>query len=610
MRELQILLRRFLAREISLDELQSKFALLLGGNSQLAGKAAAWLDAGEKDGLLSGAVCTALKSVLISHMAATSAGPSPGDSGIFDRLELDEGEIASAAAESDEPDAAVESDKDTPKESSETFIRDPDATAMGSVPPEAASSADDGILRIGSIVGGRYELISQLGSGGMGRVYMARDNLRAEAQDRDPHVALKVLSEEFKQHPDSMIALQREVRRAQTLAHPNVITVHEFFRDGPNVYMTMELLKGNALDQLIQSNFADGTSFENAWPIIEGVCHALQYGHDKGIVHSDIKPGNIFVCDDGTVKVLDLGISRPMTPTNVPNAEETVFDPGKRLGSLTPAYAALEMWYQETPDPRDDIYALACVAYVLLTGVHPFDSISARDAKEQDLVPAKIDTIARGQWQAVLNGLRFDRANRTPTVNKFRREMEPQAVVRRNRRYAALGIVATAIIAGFIGMQYYTAAVEEAAMDDRGRMGAPGGPQAEGIVPTERPELSAEQTAEIESLLSLAAIQFELVGESSSAEELAYVLSHGPNSVVQLVDTVLQIDPGYEGAIETRQQVFDLYVTRARQFEDAEEYEQALSLTQNAEEVIPNSSAVLRLQRSICGSAPSACATQ
>jgi len=607
MRELQILLRRFLAREISIDELQSEFALLLRGDPDLAGKAAAWLDAGEKDGLLSAAVCTALKSVLISHMASTSAGPSPGDSGIFDRLVMD---ADGPAAASSEPEAEPKNDSEAPVEASETFIRDPGATEIGTVPPETPPSADDGVLRIGSIVGGRYELMSQLGSGGMGRVYMARDRLRAEAQDRDPHVALKVLSEEFKQHPDSMIALQREVRRAQTLAHPNVITVHEFFRDGSNVYMTMELLKGNALDQLIQSNFANGTSYEQAWPIIEGVCHALQYGHDKGIVHSDIKPGNIFVCDDGSVKVLDLGISRPMTPTNVPNAEETVFDPGKRLGSLTPAYAALEMWYQDTPDPRDDIYALACVSYVLLTGVHPFDGASARDAKEQNLVPAKIDSVARGQWQALLRGLKFDRADRTLTVNKFRREMEPQAVVRRNRRYAALGTVAAVIVAGAIGMQYYTAAVEEAAMDDRGRMGTTGGPQAEGVVRTARPELTPEQTSEIESLLSLAAIQFELLGESSSAEELAYVLSQGPNNVVQLVDTVLQIDPGYEGAIETRQRVFDLYVERARQFESAEEYEQALLLTQNAEEVIHNSSAVLRMQRRICNSAPSACAAQ
>ena len=92
----------------------------------------------------------------------------------------------------------------------------------------------------------------------MGKVFKARDRLRAEAQDRDPFIALKVLSERFKEHPDSMIALQRESRRAQTLAHPNVITVHEFFRDGPHFYMTMELLNGKPLDLLLQSDYSAG----------------------------------------------------------------------------------------------------------------------------------------------------------------------------------------------------------------------------------------------------------------------------------------------------------------------------------------------------------------
>lgn len=613
MRELQILLKRFFAREISLEVLQSEFALLLENDSGLPALAAAWLDAGEKDGLLSATVCTALKGVLVSRMAATSAGPSPGESGIFDMLDMEDDDPAVAES----PEGEHEQD-----DASETFVRDPEATEMGTGPQaggsdsgaqgEASGSSvdDDGVLQIGSIIGGRYELISQLGSGGMGRVFKARDRLREEAQDRNPHIALKVLSEQFKQHPDSMIALQREVRRAQKLAHPNVITVHEFFRDGPHLYMTMELLEGKALDQLVQSEYSDGISYEQAWPIIEGVCYALQYGHEKGIVHSDIKPGNIFLCDDGTVKVLDLGISRPMTPTNTPNAEETVFDPGKRLGSLTPAYAALEMWYQDTPDPRDDIYALACVSYVLLTGRHPFDSQSARDAKEQGLTPPKIDSIARGQWMALVEGLQFERSNRTASVDKFRLQMEPQAVVRRNRRYAAAGSVLAAAVIGLIGMQYYTQAVEDRAMEDSDRMDLPSGAQADGSVPTERPVLTVEQQGEIESLLSLAEIQFTMIGSESAADELAYMLSLGPNNVVQLADTVLQIDPGYEGALEAKQRVYDMYVNRAQQLEDDEVYDQALALTRNAEEVIPNTSTVLRLQRRICENAPSACATQ
>jgi len=613
MRELQQLLKRFLARELSLDDMQIEFAELLRKDPALPGPAAAWLDAGERDGLLSAALSTALKNVVFSHLAATGAGPSPGESGIFGVLDMDGDEPADSESHQDERQS---------ENSSETFVRDPEATEMGAGPRLASPGAgeqvdaagaaadDDSILHIGSLIGGRYELLSQLGSGGMGKVFKARDRLRAEAQDRNPHIALKVLSDEFKRHPDSMIALQREVQRAQKLAHPNVITVHEFFRDGPHLYMTMELLEGSALDQLMQSEYSAGLSYEKAWPIIEGICHALQYGHDKGIVHSDIKPGNIFVCNDGTVKVLDLGISRPMKATNVANAEETAFDPGERLGSLTPAYAALEMWYQDTPDPRDDVYALACVAYVLLTGKHPFGGQSAREAKKQGLVPAKIESIARGQWKALLEGLAFDRADRTASVDKFRRQMDPQAVVRRNRRYAGAGIVAVAVVVGLVSMNYYTQAVEDRAMDDRGRMDLPNGAQGDSNMLAERPVLTAEQQSEIDSLLSLAELQFSMVGNESAADELSYVLSLGPNNVVQLADTVLQIDPGYEDAFAAKRRVYDIYVSRARELEDQKVFDQALALTQNAEEVIPNTSTVLRLQRRICDNAPAACATQ
>jgi hypothetical protein len=159
-------------------------------------------------------------------------------------------------------------------------------------------------------------------------------------------------------------------------------------------------------------------------------------------------------------------------------------------------------------------------------------------------------------------------------------------------------------------MNFYTQGVEDRAMDDRGRMATPNGAQADSSVPTERPVLTAEQQGEIDGLLSLAEIQFSMVGSNAAADELGYILSLGPNNVVQLADTVLQIDPGYEEALKAKQRVYDMYVNKARQLEDQEVYDQALVLTQNAEEVMPNTSTVLRLQRRICDRAPSACASQ
>ncbi|MCU7860768.1 MAG: protein kinase, partial [Candidatus Thiodiazotropha sp. (ex Lucinoma kastoroae)] len=91
-----------------------------------------------------------------------------------------------------------------------------------------------------------------LGRGGMGVVYKARDLRKVEAMDREPYIAVKVLSKDFQANPDSFIALQRESKKAQQLAHPNIVTVYDFDRDGPNVFMTMELLEGEPLDQLIR----------------------------------------------------------------------------------------------------------------------------------------------------------------------------------------------------------------------------------------------------------------------------------------------------------------------------------------------------------------------
>jgi serine/threonine protein kinase len=470
---------------------------------------------------------------------------------------------------------------------------------------EVRSVEVDVALRVGSLIGGRYELQAQLGSGGMGKVFRARDRLRAEAQDREPHIALKILSDEFKDHPDSMIAMQREAKRAQTLSHPNVINVHDFFRDGPHLYLTMELLEGKPLDEMLRTEYWGGLPFEQAWPIIECVCNALAYGHEKGIVHSDIKPANIFVCDDGTVKVLDLGIARPIPLANAPESEQTTFDPGKRLGSLTPAYASLEMWYQDTPDPRDDIYALACVAYMLMTGVHPFKGKSAKKSVEEKAIPKRIESLSRGQWSALSGGLEFHRSDRIESVDQFRTLLEPQSLVRKRHRVVALAAILAIVILVPVSLSFYERVVEQRTMDDRGRLQAP-----IATAPAERPELTAAQQDEVDGLISLAEYQFESVRDETSADDIIYFLSDGPNNVSQLVDTVLRIDPGYEEALELRQRVFDVYLAKARQLEGEEAYQQAIRLTRNADDVIPNTGTVLRLQRSICESAPAACVRQ
>lgn len=605
MSELKDLLRRFLAREIGLTELQRRFALLLEGDTTVAAPAAAWLDSAERDGLLSTAVCTALKNVIVSHLATSAVGIDFRESGVFDapeELHRKSGDTE-PKPQSSPPDPAPRPMADeTPETLFDPQSGGPDADRTRLRPPVEASGDAGSQLQTGSVISARYELLEEIGSGGMGSVFKAHDRLRARAQDRNPYIALKLLSESFRQHPDSMIALQREAQRAQTLAHPNVVTVHEFYEDGPNFYLTMELLQGRTLDELLESKHQNRLSMDDAWPIIESVGQALQYGHEKGVVHSDIKPGNIFICDDGTVKVLDFGISRPIPVSAAKESEQTKFDPGERLGSLTPAYASLEMWYHDTPDPRDDIYALACVSYLILTGRHPFDGHSAKTAYEKKWRPKRIASISKGQWSALAAGLALRRRNRTASVKEFLDELTPQTIVRSRRRLVSLTAATIVAILASLGVWYYGQSVEDRVIDEGIAQ-----PVFSDDAAFERPVLTAQQVEELDNLVALANFELRSIDGQTSVDALQSILSSGPNSVLQILRSVLSVDAGYESALETRQRVFEIYTDRARDLIDRRDYESATRLIQNADDVVPGTGTVRRLRKTICDRAPEAC---
>ncbi len=286
----------------------------------------------------------------------------------------------------------------------------------------------------------RFILEKVLGAGGMGVVYRARDKLKEEAQDRDPHVAIKVLSNEFKSHPEAFIALQRESRRTQRIAHPNIVNVHDFDRDGDTVFMTMEYLEGKPLDKLISQYKSTGLPEEDVWKVLEGISAALIYAHDQKIIHSDFKPGNIFVTTDGTAKVFDFGIARAVAKAEqYEDSEEdkTVFDAGN-LGALTPAYASYEMLEGKTPDVRDDIYALGCIAYEMFTGEHPFNRVHANEAYRQKLKPKRIPGLSKRQWRVIEKSIAFEREDRIATVEEFWFELTKKNSSRRFFAFAAL----------------------------------------------------------------------------------------------------------------------------------------------------------------------------
>ena len=316
----------------------------------------------------------------------------------------------------------------------------------------------------GSVIKDRFVLEEELGRGGMGVVFKARDLRKEEAQDRNPYVAIKLLNDEFRRHPESLKALQRESRKAQHLAHANVVTVYDFDRDGANVFMVMELLEGESLDRIIRDNEETGLPIERALRLTRGLCRAMAYAHEQGVVHSDFKPANAFLTKQGVVKVFDFGIARAAKRADNLTGSTTLFDPGT-LGALTPTYASCEMIEGLEPDSRDDVYAIACVTYELLTGKHPFKRMSAVQARDKKMVAARPRGLKRYQWRALQRGLAFDRAQRTASAQQFLNELMPRA----RRPTVHIGVAAVVVVALVLTATYvpnYLAKRRERAMID------------------------------------------------------------------------------------------------------------------------------------------------
>ena len=317
-------------------------------------------------------------------------------------------------------------------------------TAMMQNTRHSASSGTE--LPTGTVIRERFVLEDVIGRGGMSVVYRARDRRREEAQDRNSLVAIKVLGGKFKDHPDAFVALQREARRAQQLAHPNIATVYDFDREGDTPFLCMELLTGRSLHEVLRAPAKLPTA--DAMHIISGMANGLAYAHASGIVHADFKPGNVFVTDDNEVKVLDFGIARVIPDDSASPA--TVFDAG-RLGALTPGYASCEMFEHRTPDPRDDVYGLACVSYELLSGEHPFDRTPATEARAQGMTPAAIAGLSRSQNRALRQGMAFDRESRTASAQEFSDALTAQSgmakgVAARNVGALPLAVVTVAVV--------------------------------------------------------------------------------------------------------------------------------------------------------------------
>ncbi len=201
---------------------------------------------------------------------------------------------------------------------------------------------------------GKYALVELLGEGAMGAVYKAYDEIL------DRYVAIKTMAEDIKWDPELKLRFYREARSAASLHHPNIVTIHDLGEEGKITYIVMELLQGSDLRDIIKNR--SPLSVEKKVSIIGQVAEGLSHAHQAGIIHRDIKPGNIHFSSTGAVKIMDFGIAR------IPSSDLT--RSGVRLG--TPIYMSPEQVRGETYDERSDMFSCGIVFYELFTYIHPF----------------------------------------------------------------------------------------------------------------------------------------------------------------------------------------------------------------------------------------------
>jgi len=319
---------------------------------------------------------------------------------------------------------------------------------------------------VGETLNGRFVLEKCIGFGSMGTVYKAFDLRQLEGAAGKPYVAVKVFNTSLHSDPDLQHSMEREIQKLHALRHPNVLEVEALHLDDSLAYFTMEYVAGSSLNQILNASGFSGMPVQQVLPIVGGIVKALAYAQGQGCLHCDLKPANILLTPASHVKVMDFGLAQVLQQAKE-KTELSVLDTSMLRG-LTRAYVSAELLAGEPPDARDDIYALACITYQLLTGRHPFHDMLATQAREMRLEPIPPKQLSPQQWHGLRNALVLERQARTPDLMQFFSALRDMPRTPRPRVQGmgapALAMVGMASIVALVAVQHYRAtdAVAEA----------------------------------------------------------------------------------------------------------------------------------------------------
>ncbi|MDH4047656.1 MAG: protein kinase [Gammaproteobacteria bacterium] len=275
-------------------------------------------------------------------------------------------------------------------------------------------------LQVGSVLRDRFLLQEKVAGGSMGAVYKALDRRLAEVGSESSFVAIKVLAPKLSRNGNALRALQQEAAKGRCLSHPNIVRFIDLDRDDDLYFIVMEWLDGRSLADILDDGRNSKIDSATAFDIVRQIGQALDYAHRCGVVHADVKPGNIMITPSGQAKLFDFGVARIRQKQHSSQAD---FDAGV-MNAATPIYSSMQVLTGEDPVPADDVFSLGCLLYRLLAGYRAFGPRNAAEAAEAGMEPQRLQGISQVQWSALKKSLAYSRVSRYPSVADFLKALD------------------------------------------------------------------------------------------------------------------------------------------------------------------------------------------